>query len=399
MGVTNYNSDSLSAPRPLIALSAVFIFLSTFTIAGEQTALSLLFLLWLLYVIWKRSLVPVRTELDLPVVFFIIAGFLSAAFSADRIGSLVNMRNLLLLSIIFLFTYIFSKGIPLSLFFYLLMVASIGTSLYGIVMYFSREVDWVIWRTVGPFSNAMTYGGVLMILCSIALAVVVSNGVSGRLRTIGLIALVSTAVALFVTFTRSSWLGMIASTLVILGIARRKLVPPFIIALVLFIFMLPQPYRSRFSTMIDPTFRTNAVRLQLFKGGLAIFKDHPIVGVGTRDLAPVYVKYKPPGATYVTGHLHNNFLQIAVSMGILGLFSFVYLLYSFLRVAIRNLNKAPPLRNTAALACLGALVGFIVNGFFEWNFGDAEVITLLYIIIGLNLAIYVGGKSKEYLIA
>jgi hypothetical protein len=28
-----------------------------------------------------------------------------------------------------------------------------------------------------------------------------------------------------------------------------------------------------------------------------------------------------------------------------------------------------------------------VNGLFEWNFGDAEVLTLLYIVLGANLAL------------
>jgi hypothetical protein len=28
-----------------------------------------------------------------------------------------------------------------------------------------------------------------------------------------------------------------------------------------------------------------------------------------------------------------------------------------------------------------------VNGLFEWNFGDAEVVTLLYVVLGANLAL------------
>ncbi|HMD14458.1 MAG TPA: hypothetical protein VKI62_07535, partial [Bacteroidota bacterium] len=39
-----------------------------------------------------------------------------------------------------------------------------------------------------------------------------------------------------------------------------------------------------------------------------------------------------------------------------------------------------------ALGALAVQVGFHINGLFEWNFGDAEVITLVWAITGLAMA-------------
>jgi hypothetical protein len=53
----------------------------------------------------------------------------------------------------------------------------------------------------------------------------------------------------------------------------------------------------------------------------------------------------------------------------------------------RNLKlDLPPPERAWVVGSIGALAGFIVNGLFEWNFGDAEVVTLLYIVIGSNIA-------------
>ena len=38
------------------------------------------------------------------------------------------------------------------------------------------------------------------------------------------------------------------------------------------------------------------------------------------------------------------------------------------------------------LGSLAGYTGFLVNGLFEWNFGDSEVIMLVWLLTGLALA-------------
>jgi O-antigen ligase len=91
----------------------------------------------------------------------------------------------------------------------------------------------------------------------------------------------------------------------------------------------------------------------------------------------------PSGAVHVHGHMHNIFLQVAVTLGSIGLAAFVWLLVSILRMTAGLFRSAlPPPERAWAAGSLGATAGFIVNGLFEWNFGDAEVLTLWLILIG-----------------
>ena len=96
----------------------------------------------------------------------------------------------------------------------------------------------------------------------------------------------------------------------------------------------------------------------------------------------------PPGAVHTHGHLHNMFLQVAATTGLVGLAAFCWLLVSFFRMIGANLRlDLPPPERAWVVGSIAALAGFVVNGLFEWNFGDAEVVTLLYVIIGANVAI------------
>ena len=376
--------------KVITLLTSIFIFTSTFSIAFSQIALSLLFILWVVVVLTKRVFLPERTELDLPILLFLLACAMSVVFSGDKVGSIVHLKNILLFSVIFLIAYIYRERLPLGFFMALLFISSAGTAIYGIAIFLLGKGEGTLGRTPGPFSNAMTFGGVLLILSSVAVAYVVAERVRRGLRILAGISSFLTLVALFFTFTRSSWLGTFVSLFIILLILRRKLLIVMVAIVILVVLFSPSQYKARFKSIFDPHYRTNIQRMELLEGGLAIFRDHPLVGVGTMDLATIYEKYKPPEARFVHGHMHNDFLQIAVSMGIVGLVAFLYLFFSFFRLAWKNLYREGEVR-VLAVATIGILSGFLVNGLFEWNFGDAEVVTLMYLLVGLNIAIV-----KEY---
>jgi O-antigen ligase len=126
-----------------------------------------------------------------------------------------------------------------------------------------------------------------------------------------------------------------------------------------------------------------------------MFQSDPWTGVGLQDMHAVYPLFKSPQATEEIGHLHSTFVQIAASMGLIGLAAFAWLYASLLRAAYGLLG---PLRGLAArlraggpgaglrLGVTAALVGFLVAGVFEWNFGDEELLYHLYTLVGLAWA-------------
>jgi O-antigen ligase len=377
-------------PPALQFVLGAFVFASTFSIAATQTALGAALLLWAFYVIRKQVSRPSRTILDVPVALFAAAALVSALCSQQRLESLANLKNLLLLSAVYLIAYLAKASELRGRLFAALVVSGAGSAIYGIAIHLLGRGKGSLGRSAGSFSTAMTFGGILLILTALFLAMALGARLSRKLRIAACLSALSTCAALFFSSTRSSWVGALVSIVVILSILRKRLLAPFAAALVIFVVLLPAPYRARVESIWNPKFRTNVQRLELLRGGVSIFREHPIIGVGTMDLAQSYAEHMPPGAVYVHGHLHNDLLQIAVQMGVVGLATFILLIVSFFRLMVGNLKLAlPPPERAWVAGSLGALAGFVMNGLFEWNFGDAEVVTLLYIVIGSNLAIHI----------
>jgi O-antigen ligase len=106
-------------------------------------------------------------------------------------------------------------------------------------------------------------------------------------------------------------------------------------------------------------------------------------------LRAIYPRYRTPGAAEIPGHLHSNLVQIAATMGVPGLLAFAALFVSLFVAALAGLRSALARDDLAAgikLGVIGGLAGFLVAGSFEWNFGDEELLYLLYVLVGIAWA-------------
>ena len=154
-------------------------------------------------------------------------------------------------------------------------------------------------------------------------------------------------------------------------------------------FLAPGAYGERLRSMFDPANKWNAERVRMWDAGLRMFRDHPLTGVGLQDLHALYDRYRSPAATERVGHLHNVIVQIAATMGVAGLAAFTWLYGSRVSAAAAGLRPLVQRRGLAAglkLGVLAALAGFLVAGFFEWNFGDEELLYPLFTLVGLAWA-------------
>jgi len=148
--------------------------------------------------------------------------------------------------------------------------------------------------------------------------------------------------------------------------------------------------RNRLTSIFDPYHDTNIERFDQWRTGLKIFASHPIFGVGDIDLNKVYSEYKDPYLKQNFGHLHNNYMHFLV---ILGLFGFSAVIFMFVKIHLLNIKifravKNIPFVSSYSLGTAGVFIGFLFSGLGEWNFGDQEIITMIWFTLGLNIAFY-----------
>ncbi|ALG66661.2 O-antigen ligase family protein [Beggiatoa leptomitoformis] len=77
------------------------------------------------------------------------------------------------------------------------------------------------------------------------------------------------------------------------------------------------------------------LRVEFNKNGFALFKEHPLFGTGTGSVPTEYSRYTENMHSTPTENLHNEYLMIAVQLGIVGVLFFLALFYILWRNSYR----------------------------------------------------------------
>lgn len=352
-----------------------------FSIALTQTALAVAIITWLVRMVLERRFLVRRTPLEVAFLLYIAAELTSMAFSINVPNAVIYLKRLLLVPMVYVVASNVESERTLSRLVATFLVAMSLYSLWGVGSFALNPS-----LRVRHIQNSMTAGGLTMIAAVVGLSLAVS-GPNKRARLLAGAAAVINTVCLFLTNTRGSWLGF-AMALVLMAVLtnwRLLFVIP-VLAVVAYV-AVPGEYKARVTHFFDPHYRTNAYRLTWWKTGWRIFKDYPITGVGDIDTVEIYRRYMSPEETQAVGHFHNNFVHIAVTLGSIGLVAFTYLM-TRIGIFMGQILRAarPPWLRAVALAGLCSFVAFLVNGLFEWNYGDAEVVTVIWWLVGMVAA-------------
>jgi O-antigen ligase len=104
----------------------------------------------------------------------------------------------------------------------------------------------------------------------------------------------------------------------------------------------------------------------------------------------MYPRYRRPGDPAAPGrrygHLHNNFIQVAAELGLIGFGFWLSIWIVYFRHAWHTCQRLPPQRQQARALVVGSMAGIaalIVAGCFEYNFGDSEVVLLVWFSMAL----------------
>ena len=97
------------------------------------------------------------------------------------------------------------------------------------------------------------------------------------------------------------------------------------------------------------------------------------------------------------GHMHSNVLQIALERGVPALILWLLLLgvYAYTLIRLIRIEGLTPEHRGIALGALGGLAGFFVSGLVHYNWGDSEVVTVFYLIMGLSLVVERSLRSQS----
>ncbi len=355
-----------------------------FAIALTQLAVGVAAIAWLLRLGYTRSVRWPRLGVEWGFWAFIAAELLACLFSTNLGQNLIYLKRLLLIPIVYIVAA--NSGDEKEL-------RRLGLIFTGSIALYSA---WGIGSflvhpalRVRHIQNSMTAGGITMVgaVMAMVLALRLQNGWERLLMVVA--ALLSLG-CLLLTSTRGSWLGFFAAALVVLLLQQRRLLLILPVVALAFYLLSPAGFSQRMRHIFDPTWGTNAKRVHWWSVGWEIFKDHPVVGIGDVGTTPMYTRYAPPGEKERIGHFHSNYVHIAVTLGAVGLAAYLFMMGSVLvRLAqrLKAFGRGHGWSSAWALAALAVFIAFHINGFFEWNFGDQEIITMVWFAAGVGLGL------------
>jgi O-antigen ligase len=338
-----------------------------------------------------------RHPLTPPFLTFAGLTLLSAAFSGNPGWSFWIARDLLRIAtfyLVLLYTrdsrhavrlwQVFLAALSLMAAYGLGQAYLCGTRPAAVSAVWLSEICTHAQRVRGPFSIYMTFGGVLFLGALFFLAYLAN--VPWRHAWWMLPGAGVTVAALAFTYSRNAWLGLAAGALGLVLTARRTLRIVVLLAAVLALgaVALPGPVTERVRSVVNLEDRTLRDRVAMWRAGLSMIAEHPLLGVGPGEVRTWYQHYRRPEAVrQSTGHLHNSPIQVAAERGLPAFAVWVWLWVVFFREGWRLLGRAEREPSWRALICasLAGVAGFLVAGLFEHNFGDGEVVMLVYALM------------------
>lgn len=192
------------------------------------------------------------------------------------------------------------------------------------------------------------------------------------------------ALSIFLNLTRGVWVGCFLAVVYLLWRWKPKwvLVLP-VLAVVIYLFA-PRVVHERlwlaFHPERDPAL---AIRFQMWHAGLRMIHAHPWVGVGPNNVPEVYDLYLGKGEAPIAGyhnHLHDNFVQLGAERGLPCLIAWIWLMIGLVWQAWKIRGRCESGRWMIDGAIAGWLA-FIVEGFFEFNFGTSPVLMLFLFVV------------------
>lgn len=405
--------------------------------------------LWAVKVVIKGRIEYTPTPLDLPLGLWVLINIITTFTSfaphlsfrgeyENFAGSLSNI-NYVILYYIAVNNIAGPKQIErLNL---VILGSGLLLTLYAVVQFFGY--DFIKWsegsmikgRYFASMGNPNFLGAVLIMIIPIAISFLAlairrkkAAFAAGLIVLLGLIYL-----SLFGTQSRGPFLGFAVSMAVFAAYGLKKLLSHInseaaakqvskgkvlgelassnkasliaaavvVIAAIIISFTAGRSAVTRLWTSItNPAESMKISRLHIWIPAVKIIKDRPLFGTGVDTFKTIFPSYSGTdfaqidGANVSSRTAHNELLHIAATMGIPALIIYLLLLYRYITVYRRGIDKTrDPSMKFLSFSMFVAFIAYFTQNLF--SFGVAAINTILYLNFAMHSVLWLEGRPKK----
>lgn len=255
-------------------------------------------------------------------------------------------------------------------------------------------------RIAGPINAPNLWGQVLVAVSTLIIFRIIHEK-STLVKTAALLMVGVITYVVLNTYSRGAYVVLAIDVVLILFVFERRFSPLVGVAgvtvLILLIPFLPANYRDRFDTLTAFTSQNGIYQDTSFRGrssemltGLAMFAEHPILGVGTGNYPTNYQRYTQLIGIEFRAQArdpHSLYVQLLAETGILGTLAFLGMvasLFTALNKACRELERSPHLQDWLPWmnAIRMAILSYLMTSVFLHN----AYIRYFWVLVAMALA-------------
>ncbi|MGC9065331.1 MAG: tetratricopeptide repeat protein [Candidatus Ratteibacteria bacterium] len=347
-------ADCFNLPKFLFALGGVIAFFC-----------------YLMMKFLNTRLIPLyRNPLYLPFGLFVVWQFLCIFPATNKIAGISEISlHIVCACLMFIVPFILRKTTDVVRFARIIVISSALIAIYGIFQHYGFDfIRWDIKHSALSTLGRRNFAGeYLVLVIPWALFCFFTSQKKQRLVFASIFVLLM--FHLFLTFTRASWIGfafsMFTAALILLKIRIRPAMVLKYFAISMLLIFVVRANAGIFQ--FEPG--TLKSRIEIWKTSLSMIKEQPIIGYGTGNFEIAYYKFAHshpdvliPANLRVT-KAHNEFIEIAVENGIVGLGSFLFFIFAIYKMAYQIFvsRNERPAEKFISVFVISGITGILVN--------------------------------------
>lgn len=356
-------------------------------------------MLWLTRVVVNKERWCGRTPLDIPIIIFAATVLLSLFTSLKISVSLNELRGELGTQVLLFYLIVnnIKREEQVKLIIFALGLGSLIMGVYGIADFFIDGGSMVSYA-VRAGSLHQGFGAyahyIIMVLPFLVVGIFYTSDHKYRFLLIILILL--NIFALYITFTRGAWVAFFVEIFMVLFIFSKKKWIPVLLLFPVFLlpFFLPKSIVFHEEKIITGSTYTSDRRLAMWRVAVKGMADNPFKGAGYGKVNFQRRFLNDENKHFLMDQAHNSFVNIAVQLGIQGLFALLFIIYRVLKM-----NWTGYKRITAGfsgyffVSTFIMTIGYFVgNLFVEFYIDDSAL--MFWLLVGLSTALFIRERPK-----
>ncbi|OLS41516.1 O-antigen ligase [Bacillus sp. MRMR6] len=376
------------------------------------------------YLLFKRkyrTVMPEKqdTNVGILLLLFLCLVEISAAFSGRSYTSVYGLidRKEGLLSYfsyvsVLLFSYRLFDMKKLNKILAGMAIVSAMVGIYGILQhyqldFFPRNSAMRNYPGTYTFFDNPNFFGSYLVLALLVTIPIYLTAKNIKYSSLYLLTISLTFASLIFSNTRSAYLGVFFGLVfvTVFVIMKRKslwkkwagLLLTFGLILLVINFSESDRYIERINTVVKDSYsiatnqttgREGSNRFFIWKQSLPLVKEYFWIGSGPDSFEFAYPNDDEEVRQFLHGSIvdkaHNEYLQMAITLGTPALITYLLLIFVILQKAFRAVKKVDGQEKVFLYGLIAAIVGYLVQAFF--NISTVPVAPLFWAILGMTLA-------------